>query len=144
MKKIFSILFLFAFTITLTMAQSGVTKTFVKGQYLYEYAGTSLDTTTGTWTKDIHIPYIIQKVFLNNQIKMHNNGSAKADITLYGKVFATDIYVSIATLFYAGGQDTVINYPVATASAYRYFRMTVAATAGTPKVTWFKTSLKTN
>jgi hypothetical protein len=144
MKKIISILFLFAFMITLTMAQSGVTKTFVKGQYFYEYAGTSLDTTTGTWTKDVHIPYISQKVFVNQQFKIHNNGSAKATIRFQGKVFSTDTYTSTDTLFYAGGQDTVINYPITTASPYRYFKIVIERAAGTPKVTWCKYSLKTN
>lgn len=144
MKKIFSILFLLVLTITLTMAQSGVNKTLSNGQFLYEYTANSLDSTTGTWTKDVHIPYIPEKVFLNSQLKIHNNGSAKATIELQGKNFSTDTYVAIATLHYAGGQDTVINYPVTTASAYRYFRFSVAATAGTPKVTWAKWSFKKN
>jgi hypothetical protein len=141
MKKLI-LLMIIAFATMAVNAQSGTTVNLKSGQFLYEYAGTSLDTTTGTWDKSVLLLYIPQKVVVNSQLKIHNNGSAKANITLYGKVFSTDSYTSVATLYYAGGQDTVINFAITTATAFRYLKWGVAATAGTPKVTWLKTSLK--
>ena len=151
MKKLIGlILIMFCLFSLSTQAQSGLTKTLTNGQFIYEYTGTATDTNTVTWTKAVYIPLIQEQVVANTQIKVHNNGSAKANISLLGKVFSTDAYTSIATLFYAGGQDTVINFPIAAAAApayassYRYFQLSIAATAGTTKTTWAKFSFKKN
>ena len=140
MKKLIGlILIMFCIFSLNVQAQSGLTKTLTNGQFIYEYTGTATDTNTVTWTKAVYIPLIQEQVVANTQVKVHNNGSAKANISLLGKVFSTDTYTSIATLYYAGGQDTVINFPIAAAAApaaassYRYFQLSIAATADEPK-----------
>lgn len=152
MKKLFSLIFLFAICLTLANAQTGTTVTLPKGQQFYEFTGLATDysttSPTATWTKDVLIKNIPERVNYNIQLKVHKLSSGQAAIKLQGKVFSTDTYTDITTVGYAGGQDSVINFTNTLASsqpvlsAYRYFRVSNVATADSVRVTWIKYSFK--